>query len=833
MAGMKTRFAGIRNFASIRTKGASLGALLVSLAFTVPGIGYAEQKVDRARIVQPQSVPVPLPKNSSPGNAVKELPSGKTAGATTKAFLKNVSFQSEASQVTVAITTDRPVTPQEFKVENPARLVLDFPNTINDVQFMRLPVHAGLVKRVRVQQYQGNPNPIARVVLDLEEGNETHETKTDKDSVRLIFQKTKPEPIPAKPVRTAEPGIKSSFIPTASAAPVEKNSVKTAPSSGISTPKPAAPPAPSSVPPASSNVPNAVVKSESVKPAPTVKQASAPVEKASAKAVPTPNVSTSKPATPVAPAPVASPSSNVTNAAVKAEPAKPAPFVVPVLAQAPSKPAVIVEMPPTPQKNDSPKEVASIESRQLAAPPPTPLVAALTASTTAPLRAMQSGNSRFSGQPLTLDLIDIPLVDFFRLMSEEGGINIVMDPEIKGRVSIKVVKVPWDQIFDAVLTNNGLDKQVEGTVVRIAKKATLQDEAKLQESLKKANLLAADLETRIKRLNYAKATTLLKALEDQKTVRGTIVVEERTNSLILTDIPSSITKLVQLIETLDVPQPQVEIEARIVSATRDFARDIGIQFGFVDGNLQRVTVGGPNTFGTIGGTRPSATPTSTYAAGTSTGRGASEGTATESAAVSTGTSSNNKGNYNVNLPATKAFGGIGISIGNIFDTFLLDAAITAGESKGLAKLISQPKVTAQNNSSAVITQGLRFPVQIIANNTITVQFQNAALTLTVTPQITYEGNIVLDLKVENNTPDFSRQVNGIPSISISESTTRVLVSDGGTTVIGGILIDNESTQEDKVPGLGSLPVVGNLFRRNSVSRSTQEVLFFVTPRIVK
>jgi type IV pilus assembly protein PilQ len=148
-------------------------------------------------------------------------------------------------------------------------------------------------------------------------------------------------------------------------------------------------------------------------------------------------------------------------------------------------------------------------------------------------------------------------------------------------------------------------------------------------------------------------------------------------------------------------------------------------------------------------------------------------------------------------------------------------------------LISQPKVTAQNNSSAVITQGLRFPVQIIANNTITVQFQNAALTLTVTPQITYEGNIVLDLRVENNTPDFGRQVNGIPSIRTSESTTRVLVSDGGTTVIGGILIDNESTQEDKVPGLGSLPIIGNLFRRSSVERSTQEVLFFVTPRILK
>ena len=303
--------------------------------------------------------------------------------------------------------------------------------------------------------------------------------------------------------------------------------------------------------------------------------------------------------------------------------------------------------------------------------------------------------------------------------------------------------------------------------------------------------------------------------------------------MILTDLPDSIDRMVQLIDILDTPQPQVEIEARIVSATRDFARDIGVQFGFVEGNLQRVTVGGPNTFGTIGGTRPSATPTSTYAAGNpSTGRGASESHRAR-APESAQERSQNKGNWNVNLPATKAFGGLGLSIGNIFDTFLLDAAITAGESKGWAKLISQPKVTAQNNSSAIITQGVRFPVQIVANNTVTVQFQNAALTLTVTPQITYEGNIVLDLKVENNTPDWANNVNGIPSIRTSESTTRVLVSDGGTTVIGGILVDTESNSEDKIPGLGSLPVVGNLFRRTSVSRSTQEVLFFVTPRIIK
>ncbi|MEJ2246286.1 MAG: type IV pilus secretin PilQ, partial [Acidobacteriota bacterium] len=482
---------------------------------------------------------------------------------------------------------------------------------------------------------------------------------------------------------------------------------------------------------------------------------------------------------------------------------------------------------PLKKSQEVPALIASLSP--LAEPATSPVQAEKQSAKTQVSRDLKS--SRFTGQLLTLDFVDLPLVDFFRVMSEEGGINIVLDPKVKGNISIKVEKLPWDQIFDTVLVNHSLDKQIEGNLIRIAHKSTLQEEAKQRESLKKAELLAADLETRIKRLNYAKAEDLIESLDDLKTVRGTVVQNVRTNSLVLTDIPDSLDKMIDLITSLDIPQPQVEIEARIVSAARDFAREIGVQFGFVQGNLERVTVGGPNTFGTIGGTRPSATPSTTYVAGNElTGRGASGSSASESGAVSAGET----GNYNVNLPASKAFGGLGISIGNIFDTFLLDAALTAGESKGLAKLISQPKVTAQNNSPAVIRQGTRFPVQVVANNTISVQFYDAALILTVLPQITYEGNIVLDLKVENNTADWSRSAVGDPpSIKISESDTRVLVSDGGTTVIGGILVDEESNTGDKVPGLGSLPLIGNLFRRTAVSRNSTEILFFITPRIVK
>jgi type IV pilus secretin PilQ/predicted competence protein len=656
-------------------------------------------------------------------------------------IISNISKNQQDKDLVISLETNALLEHQEFLLENPSRLVVDFPNAENQVAFLQMPIQSQKVKKLRIRQFQSADPKIVRLVFDLEEGFGKYEVASNEKEFQIRFHSADASS-PATPSKDAE----APFAPSPDS---KSNAAKAAPDN----------PSPSKNSKAEEPVIRDLASSE-----------------------------------------------------------------IPISALPAVKPE---DKTPLKQESSSKQSVAAAQSRAV----PTQV----SKVSLSPLLIMTgSQNSQYGGQPLTLDLIDIPLVDFFRLMAQEGGVNVVMDPEIKGTISIKVVKVPWDQIFDAALVNNGLDKQIEGNLVRIARKATLQEEARQREALKKANILAADVETRIKRLNYAKAGNFLDMLADQKSVRGTVVVDERTNSLILTDIPGSLDKMAQLVESLDVAQPQVEIEARIVSATRDFARDIGVQFGFVQGNLDRVTVSGPNTFSGGSGYRPSATPVNTFAAGnTQSGKGASDSKATESASVSTGTASNDAGNFNVNLAAQKAFGGLGLSIGNIFDTFLLDAAITAGETKGLAKLISQPKLTVTNNTAGYITQGLRFPVQVIANNTITVQFQNAALTLTVTPQITYEGNVVLDLKVENNTPDFSNKVAGIPSIRTSESATRALVSDGGTTVIGGILIETESNQVDAVPGLASLPIVGNMFKRTSVSRSTQEVLFFVTPRIIK
>jgi type IV pilus secretin PilQ/predicted competence protein len=731
---MRMRFVETRGISNPKeTRIRVRGAIFLCLSLLILSQAGIPQEPVSAQSSQTSELPnVPYLGDKGSMELLRTAPAG---------FISHISTAAEEDALVVRVASSCELTYQEFRLNNPERLVVDLLNAENRTAALNYRIGSAGVRQLRVRQFQSSDPKIARLVFDLDSGYKSHEVASAPDSLRIVFHG-------------------DTRIDTPAPQPPEEKVGDV-----DSEPQPAPAGSPQDLPPA--------VDAKQKTPVPPVR----PV---------------------------------ISDLSMSEIPKS-------ALAAAASQPTVRVQ-PPAPRIEET--------------PPPPPNTPAIPSQ---PVMRLNPQAGRYAGHPLTLDLVNISLVDFFRLMAEEGGINIVMDPDIKGMLSIKVEKVPWDQICEAALVNNSLEKQVEGNLVRIATKKTIQAEAKQLEDLKKATLLAADVETRIRRLNYAKADNLMDAIKDQLTVRGTIVVNDRTSSLVITDVPNSLDKIMPIIDQLDTPEPQVEIEARIVSATRDFARDIGVQFGFVEGNLDRVTVGGPNTFGTIGGSRPSATPTNTYAAGNSTtGRGTSTSSSTQSGGTSTGpNSTNNPGNFNVNLPSQKPFGGLGLSVGNIFDTFLLDAAITAGETQGQAKLISQPKLTTQNNNPGTITQGLRFPVQVIANNTVTVQFQNAALTLTVTPQITSEGNIVLDLKVENNTPDFGHQVMGIPSIRTSESNTRVLVSDGGTTVIGGILIDNEETQDDRVPGLASLPIFGNLFKRSVVSHNTQEVLFFVTPRIVK
>jgi len=395
----------------------------------------------------------------------------------------------------------------------------------------------------------------------------------------------------------------------------------------------------------------------------------------------------------------------------------------------------------------------------------------------------------YEGQPVSLKVVQISVTDFFRTISELSGLNILIDPEVGGSLTLNVEQVPWDQLFDAVLQSQGLAKRIEGNLVRISTQDKLRSEQEIQQQLKEATLVAADTLTVTKRLNYATGAQLSGTLEPHLTPRGSMNVDDRTNTLIITDVPFGIDAVTKLIALLDVAEAQVEIEARIIEASTNFSRSLGIQMGIGTGRIEE-----RNEFGD--------------------------------------TAERVTGSINTITPAGGEITGlVDLMIGGLVDTFRLDAVLSAAETEGEARILSKPRVTVQNNTEASIVQGSEIPVPVQQNFTTTVQFQTAALRLTVIPRVTNVGTILLNIQVENNIPDFARTVLGIPAIQTSEATTQVMVKNGGTTVIGGIYVQQESDSESRVPGLGRIPLIGNLFKSHSRSNDTREILFFITARI--
>ena len=444
-----------------------------------------------------------------------------------------------------------------------------------------------------------------------------------------------------------------------------------------------------------------------------------------------------------------------------------------------------------------------------------------TGSTQSP-GAMQS-TARYTGEPISVNLKDVDLRDFFRLIHEISGLNVVLDPAVKGSLTIVLDEVPWDQALDIVLQNNGLDKQLNGNVLRIATKATLKSEAESQRDLQKAQAEAIDPVTVTRVLSYAKAATLKDTLKKFLSSRGDILSDDRSNQLIIRDIPSTIPVLDNLIRQLDRKSQQVEIEARVVSASRSFAEDIGTQLGFAG-----QTNNGRSTFG--------GTPAVGASGQDCTANTACQNTTINPPLVQTGTQPSGNGITN-GLPLNTNFPAGSPTTGFVFSTrsanFALDFLITAAESKGVGKLLSKPKVITQNNEKATVKQGTKIPIQTTINNTISVQFVDAVLKLEVTPQITAEGTIFMDVLVENTQIDQGiPRIQGVPALDTQAAETKVTVADGGTVVIGGVIVSSQRVDIFETPIIGSLPLIGNLFRRRSVTTSSQELLFFLTPRIL-
>ncbi len=473
-------------------------------------------------------------------------------------------------------------------------------------------------------------------------------------------------------------------------------------------------------------------------------------------------------------------------------------------------------------ETEAPKPQTPPEQVQQPAPAPSEPVPALVQPVTPRPSAGRSEvellPKRFMGRRISLDFQDADISNVLRLIADVSGLNVVLGEDVKGKITLKLQNVPWDQALDIILKSKGLGQLREGNVIRVDTNANIaklqEDEAKAKESLIKAE----DLSTRIVSVNYTKAQSLSTTLKKSLSPRGDITVDESTNTLIIKDIPKNLDEVSRLVKILDRQTPQVLIEARVVVATTTFARDLGVQWGAAAANQS-----GNNRFGLFAG------PAGDFGSGTSVLTGPPEGPPTELLPAS---------GFAVNLPASGTAGPLG-NLGFTFGKFIgrpvtLDLRISAGETTGDTKLLSSPKVVTLDNKEAVIQQGESIPFETVSQSGTQTQFIDATLNLTVTPHITPDGSVIMKVKATKNAIGTFRSARtGAPSIDKREATTEVLVKDGETTVIGGILETSQSKSIEGVPWLKNIPILGWLFKRQSKSETNNELLIFITPTIVK
>ncbi len=732
----------------------------------------------------PAKTPVP--------GVVRPEPAGR-APAKAATAIRNVTLETTAGAA-VVVEGDGRLNYEVSRAENPPRLILDFPGTTVKVTRRRVNGDVAPVKAVRVGQYQPT---ITRVVVDLQRFADYKIDLTD-ESLRLLFataedtkavtseQKMEPRPVPA-----AEPSVERTEVPQPTGSPaVSENAAVSSPSAAAQADSAGSAKAESAGGESKASAPQVPAQS-----GPSEAQVAAE-EKPAAAAAPDPAVRKATEAQPETVTMSRSSSGFLTMPATLASLA-PSSTAVPVAAPA--------QVQPAPQQ-----EAVPLQQPAPSQPPAVPQAPAAEAA--APQQALKT---KYTGEPISVNLKDVDLKDFFRLVHEISGLNIVVDPAVKGSLTIVLDDVPWDQAIDIVLRNNELGKELEGNVLRLATLATLKREEETRRDLAVARAQAVEPVTTTRVLSYAKAGMMKDTLKKFLSSRGELIADDRSNMLIIRDIPSVIPVMDNLIRQLDRKSLQVEIEARVVTASRQFAREIGTQFGFATSVNARTIFGG--LLGAPGFTSPvirgTGLPTPPLVV--------AGGSATTGSQIP----------LNVNLPTSAPTSGL--TFAHSEPNLALDFIISAAESKGLGKLLSKPKVVTQNNVKATVKQGVKIPIQTTINNTISVQFIDVTLRLTVTPQITAENTVFMDIDVENTAVDPGiPRINGIPALDTQAATTQVLVSDGGTVVIGGVIVSNQQINIAQVPLIGSIPVIGNLFKRQKVETNSQELLFFITPKIV-
>jgi type IV pilus assembly protein PilQ len=433
-------------------------------------------------------------------------------------------------------------------------------------------------------------------------------------------------------------------------------------------------------------------------------------------------------------------------------------------------------------------------------------------------RTLGETSTKYTGAKITIDLQNTEIRDFLRILADTGKLNLVMDPDVQGNYGFKFTDTPWDQVLDVVLKNASLGKEIQNGVLRVAKMDKLQKEEEERKKLDETRALAGELQTITRPLSYAKVSEVQKILKGMLTKRGEAILDDRTNTLIITDLPQRISVIDDLLQTLDVQIQQVQIEARVVEANKDWQRQFGIKWPQANSGAASITGGSGNT--------PWVGTQAPFWNGI---QGFNRTASGQQAAVAW--SPGEPGVTSIAAPAGELW------LSFLSNRFSINAVLQALESDGTVKIVSSPKVVTQNNKKATILSGEKIPYPTqqggAAGGAITVAFVDANLQLDVTPQITNEGTIIMDIKLEKAEADFSRQVNGTPTILRKMLETQMLVRDGGTAVLGGVYVTNRTSGTTGVPFLSKIPLLGFLFRRESKAESNSELLIFITPRVLR
>jgi type IV pilus assembly protein PilQ len=648
--------------------------------------------------------------------------------------LRKIETSGAGAAMEVRLATDGDVSYNAFKLEKPSRVVIDLTGVNNKLAKNIINVSDPVVKKIRVSQFKGAPDAVTRVVLDIDEKAGYRVTKSG-DALRITFGDAPavaaaPAPPPPAPMPKQEP-------PRVAATPV-------------------APPVTNVVAPPVKTATATDIPAQ----VPTIAENSTwkmPEQRQPAKAV----INAPQTQTPPASKKRGKTATTTTNSST-----------APALDPAPSAENVFSD----PQPSTS-----------------APTGTVLSGTTGPGGRTLASGEKVYTGEPISLNLKDADIKDVLRTFAQLTGLNMAIDPAVNGSVTVDFVDVPWDQALEIILRQNSLAYVLEGNVMRVGTSQRLADESEASRRLNDQERLNVPLSTVGFKLSYARAQDVASLLKEMASPRARIIVDNRTNQLIISEIPTYLQTMRNLIESVDVPTRQVVIEARIVETTKLFIQQYGVTWGFkgsMDPSLGTGTgLVFPNRIDTIGG--PFA--------------------------------------FGAGNPV------VSFSLQNVLGTFTLDLALLAAETEGLVRVISAPRVMTQDNTAAEIQSGFQIPYQTRINFTTTVQYVDATLRLSVTPQITEAGTVIMDIQVQKNEPATGLNIEGGSGTPLStrRAATKLMVRDGGTSVIAGIYQVKENNSQGRLPFVHQIPIIGALFRRRDYNSEHDELLIFITPRIVR